>query len=113
MILVDTSVWLQFFRRGLPEFSAVLEKGGVLIHPIVLGELAMGNLTNRKQTLAALGNLPRSKTATAEDHSNSLRCIRSMAGASVGTTCNCSPPRDSPTSRFGLSMAGLRPPPSS
>jgi len=67
MILADTSVWVKFFRRGMPEFALALEEGLILIHPVVLGELAVGNLSPRAQTLSALNNLPHAKVATAEE----------------------------------------------
>ncbi len=67
MILADTSIWVQHFRRGVPEFAAVLKDGLILIHPIVIGELATGNLAKRKQTLAALRSLPRATVCTAEE----------------------------------------------
>jgi predicted nucleic acid-binding protein len=67
MILADTSVWVQHFRRGLPEFAAALGHGHISIHPVILGELATGNLSKRAQTLAALRSLPWSKTGTTEE----------------------------------------------
>jgi predicted nucleic acid-binding protein len=51
----------------MPEFSAALEKGLILIHPIVVGELATGNLAKRKQTLAALRSLPGASVGTTEE----------------------------------------------
>ena len=83
MILADTSLWVQFFRRGVPEFSIALEEGRILIHPIVLGELAMGNLANRKQTLAALRNLPCTKVGTAEECLQFLE-THSLYGRGIG-----------------------------
>jgi predicted nucleic acid-binding protein len=67
MILADTSVWMRHFRRGLPEFAAALRNGQISIHPVVLGELATGNLAKRAQTLAALRSLPCAKTGTTEE----------------------------------------------
>ena len=64
MILVDTSVWIDHLRSGEPLLVAVLESGGVMMHPFVLGELACGNLANRSQVLELLGALPASPTAT-------------------------------------------------
>jgi hypothetical protein len=57
MILADTSVWVQHFRRGLPELAEALANGQISIHSVVLGELATGNLARRAQTLAALRSL--------------------------------------------------------
>ena len=57
--LVDTSVWVQHFRVGLPDLTRLLFAGDVLLHPVVVGELAVGGLRNRPQTLADLRALPR------------------------------------------------------
>ncbi len=42
MILVDTSVWSRHFRRGDAALATLLERGEVVVHPWVLGELALG-----------------------------------------------------------------------
>jgi predicted nucleic acid-binding protein len=64
MILVDTSVWIEHLRRGLPGLIAALEQDDVLAHPFVVGELACGNLENRDELLHLLGDLPRAPVAT-------------------------------------------------
>lgn len=58
MILVDTTVWVEHLRRGLPSLATLLQEGEVLIHPWVIGELACGNLRNRQQVLELLQGLP-------------------------------------------------------
>ncbi len=63
MILADTSVWIEHFRRTEPRLLAALEAGEVLMHPFVLGELACGNLRNRHEILGLLSNLPAAPTA--------------------------------------------------
>lgn len=63
MILVDTSVWIEHFRRNEPHLSELLEVQRVAAHQVVLGELATGNLKNRNQTLADLRTLPIATTA--------------------------------------------------
>jgi predicted nucleic acid-binding protein len=67
MIIADTSVWVYHFRHGLPHFAQTLQNGLIAMHPIVLGELATGNLLNRAKTLAALHCLPRTQTGTVEE----------------------------------------------
>ena len=64
MILVDTSVWIDHLRKGLPALSAALQEERVLMHPFVLGELACGNLKNRKEVLRLFGELPAAPVAT-------------------------------------------------
>lgn len=63
MILVDTSVWIDHFRAGEPKFATLLQDGHVLSHPWVIGELALGQLSRRREILALLNNLPRAETA--------------------------------------------------
>ena len=58
MILVDTSVWVDHFRKGDRALEKLLEAGEVLCHPFVIGELAMGSLRNRS-VLDAMQRLPK------------------------------------------------------
>lgn len=58
MVLVDTSVWIDHLRRGSLKMGHLLDGGLVLSHPFVLGELACGNLRNRRHILEALSALP-------------------------------------------------------
>ena len=58
MILADTSVWVDHLRKGNDRLAAYLNDGHILCHPFIIGELACGNLKNRKEILAMLGSLP-------------------------------------------------------
>ncbi len=64
MILVDTSVWVDHLRAGDQVLAGLLEAGDVLAHPFVIGELALGNLPRRDQTLRGLQDLPKAEVAT-------------------------------------------------
>ena len=67
MVLVDTSVWVEHFRHGLPELARRLDAGSVVCHPFVVGELACGNLKNRREILELLQTLCTCPTATHEE----------------------------------------------
>ena len=58
MILVDTSVWVEHLRSGLPRLALLLEEGVVAVHPWVIGELACGNLSHRHRVISLLQGLP-------------------------------------------------------
>jgi hypothetical protein len=58
VILVDTSVWVDHLRATDSGLSELLGRGRVLIHPHVIGELALGNLHPRDMVLNDLRNLP-------------------------------------------------------
>ena len=64
MVLVDTSVWIDHFRAGVGALTALLNNNCVLTHPFVLGEIACGNLRDRRPTLQLLSNLPGAPKAT-------------------------------------------------
>jgi predicted nucleic acid-binding protein len=64
MVLVDTSVWIQHFRRGEPNLAARLSDGLILMHPFVSGELACGNLKRREAILSDLAALPPAEMAS-------------------------------------------------
>lgn len=67
MILVDTSVWIDHLRARNAAFSQLLAEGQILVHPYVFGELAVGNLRERKKFLEELSDLPKAKKALDSD----------------------------------------------
>ena len=67
MILVDTSVWVDHLRGSDAVLAERLHAGRVLIHPFVIGELALGNLRQRDHILALLHELPRAMVATDDE----------------------------------------------
>lgn len=67
MVLVDTSVWIDHLRHDEPLLAKLLIQNSVLIHPFVRGELALGNLRQRKVILSALDNLPQAPVAFADE----------------------------------------------
>jgi predicted nucleic acid-binding protein len=58
VILVDTSIWVDYLRRGDASLVAMLESGRVCTHPLIVGELACGNIKARKDILHLLRKLP-------------------------------------------------------
>ncbi|MDD5131760.1 MAG: type II toxin-antitoxin system VapC family toxin [bacterium] len=58
MILADTSVWIDHLRHGNARMAQLLIDGEVICHPFIIGELACGNIKNRKEILSLLGTLP-------------------------------------------------------
>ncbi len=64
MILVDTTVWIHHLRDGDAHLAELLERGSVLAHPWVTGELALGHLRGREEILRLLDDLPQATVAT-------------------------------------------------
>ena len=67
MVLVDTSVWIDHLRQGESALQRLLEDNRVLIHPLVIGELACVNLRDRNTVLALLHRLPSAAEANHEE----------------------------------------------
>lgn len=67
MILVDTSVWISHLREGNEGLKRLLNDADVLCHPFIIGELACGNLKNRREILALLRDLPMAAKIEHED----------------------------------------------
>lgn len=63
-VLVDTSVWVDHFRQRSLTLVGLLERDAVMMHPMVLGELACGTPPSRTQTLADLQRLQPTQQAS-------------------------------------------------
>lgn len=63
-VLVDTSVWVDHFRQRSLPLVGLLERDAVMMHPMVLGELACGTPPSRTQTLADLQRLQPTQQAS-------------------------------------------------
>ena len=59
MILVDTSIWVEMFRRGRfkAELATLIGNDQLCTRPFVVAELACGYLPDRRQTLLELDKL--------------------------------------------------------
>jgi hypothetical protein len=83
MILVDTSIWIDHFRRKDPRLSDLLEAVEIVTHPFIIGEIALGSIKDRRRILSALANLPFVTAATDEEALAFIEA-QSLAGSGVG-----------------------------
>ena len=63
-IIVDTAVWIDHIRRPEAALTGLLESEMVLMHPLILGEIAMGRFKNRTSFLHELQKLNEPVVAT-------------------------------------------------
>jgi predicted nucleic acid-binding protein len=82
-VLVDTSIWVNHFRSSNPHLEHLLCNTEVVCHPLVIGELACGNLKKRKEILSLLGSLP---MAAEVDYEEALQFIEfnKLMGRGIG-----------------------------
>jgi len=81
MILVDTSIWISHLRDGNNCLEKLLNKGSVLCHPFIIGELACGSIKNRNEILSLLQSLPMAVTV---EHDEVLKFIENVKLISKG-----------------------------
>jgi predicted nucleic acid-binding protein len=63
VILVDTSIWISHLGASDAHLRELLEKGEVVCHPFIVGEIACGNIKNRSEVLSLLRALPMARMA--------------------------------------------------
>jgi predicted nucleic acid-binding protein len=83
MILVDTSVWADHIRSNNEEMKVLLTDTQILIHPFVVGELALGNLQNRSAYLNSFAKLPRAILAS-DDEVMTMIESKKIFGSGIG-----------------------------
>ena len=83
MILADATVWVDHFRSGDKKLAEHLGAGAIVMHPFVIGEIALGHLNPRGTILHMLAQLP---GITAVTDSEALAYIdqRKLIGRGVG-----------------------------
>jgi predicted nucleic acid-binding protein len=81
MVLVDSCIWIDHLRRPILGLDELLERGEVLVHPLSIGEIAMGSLRDRAVFLRSLSELPMAILAT---HEEVLRMVEKEALHGIG-----------------------------
>jgi predicted nucleic acid-binding protein len=80
-ILADTSVWVDFLRNREAALVGPLRQGDVVLHDYVIGELALGGVSQAK--LAMFGQMRRCRSAS-HDEVMHLIAERGLAGRGLG-----------------------------
>ncbi len=83
MVLVDTSVWVDHLRSGDDQLRELLLASQVAMHPMIIGELACGNLSNRRQLQEYWQHLPGVQCA-ADDEAMYVLESRNLFGRGIG-----------------------------
>ena len=83
MIMADTSIWVDHLRRSNLRLARFLDHGDVVMHPFVIGELALGYVPRIAETLGELRRLPMVVVADTEEV---LKFIahRKLSGSGIG-----------------------------
>ena len=83
MIIVDTSIWVDHFRRDDPTLRALISDEDVLLHPYVFGELLLAGLPAKAEISRILLELAVAPVGSS-DEANAFIEWASLAGTGVG-----------------------------
>ena len=62
-VLADTSVWIDHWRHGNSRLEQLLLQSRIVVHPFVIGEIALGAVAARATVLEHLAALPAARLA--------------------------------------------------
>jgi predicted nucleic acid-binding protein len=83
VILLDTSVWIDHVSKRDDHLFGLFEEGKILIHPYMIGEVALGSLRDHDKIIASLIEMPRPTVASEADVLSLIR-NRFLAGSGIG-----------------------------
>lgn len=63
-VIADSSIWIDHIRRSEPQLAMLLKRRSLLLHPMIVAEIALGSIANRAIMLEELQILPQAKPAS-------------------------------------------------
>lgn len=85
MMLADTSIWIDHFRHSNAALRSVIENDDLLCHPIIIGELALGSLRDRRTVLSFLA-AQRQATVASHDEVMTMIELHELFSMGIGYT---------------------------
>jgi predicted nucleic acid-binding protein len=85
VILADTGIWIDHFRKAEPELQRHLAQTNIAMHPFIVAELALGSMPDRGRTLAMLDRMPQARTAQLGEVRRMIE-VHSLYSQGIGLT---------------------------
>ena len=83
VVLADTSIWIDHFRRSDLRLVEFLNRDEVVMHPFVAGELLLGHVSKSTAIVDDLRLLPQTKVASADEVLQFI-ADRKLSGSGIG-----------------------------
>ncbi len=83
MVLADTSIWIDHFRRSDLRLAELLERGDIAMHPFVIGELLLGRVPKIAEMIDDLNTLPKAMVASIDEVASFI-VARRLPGSGIG-----------------------------
>lgn len=66
MILADSTIWIDHLRKPIEQFMYLLDDEQIVIHPFIIGEVALGSHRDRARLISRLQKLVQVRVARPE-----------------------------------------------
>jgi predicted nucleic acid-binding protein len=63
-IIADSSIWIDHINKGDVDLATQLRRRRIVLHPMIVGEVALGSIANRTAVLNELQKLPHARPAS-------------------------------------------------
>lgn len=83
LILVDTSIWVDHLNRPLAPLTELMFAERCILHPYVLGEIALGNLPDWERRTKRLSEFPSAEVLSMSAWFKSIADLR-LQGSGLG-----------------------------
>jgi predicted nucleic acid-binding protein len=83
LILADTSIWIDHFRRSNFQLAQLLDRGDIVMHPFIIGELVLGKVTKIAEMIEFFHLLPKTIVASADEILEFIT-NRKLSGSGIG-----------------------------
>ena len=60
-VIADSSIWIDHINEGREELASLLKRRRVVLHPMIIGEIALGSIAKRRVVIEELSKLPSAK----------------------------------------------------
>jgi predicted nucleic acid-binding protein len=83
LILADTSIWIDHFRRSNFQLAQFLDHGDIVMHPFIIGELVLGKVAKIAEMIEFFQLLPKTIVASADEILDFI-AKRKLSGSGIG-----------------------------
>lgn len=82
-IIADSSIWIDHLNKGDAELVALIKHRRIAVHAMVIGEVALGSIANRRLALSELREMPQVRPALHEEVLAMIEWLK-LFGSGIG-----------------------------
>ena len=63
-VIADSCIWIDHIHKADPDLTIQLKRRRIVLHPMIIGEVALGSIADREAVIEELEALPQAKPAS-------------------------------------------------